>query len=189
MIFSRRRQAAATTLMVCFLVVGLVLLAAPAMAGQGAGNPAGITGVVTDSSGGVLPGVTVTVTSPALQVPSVTSVSDDRGEYRLSPLPIGIYTILFELSGFQSVRREGVRLTVGFTARVDSEMNVGTLAETVSVSAASPLVDTTSTATATQLTKEHVPSSCTSSKPELLGKCGETLNLWAVDVNGFLTHR
>src|SRR4029077_5958887 len=144
------------TTMVSFLVVGLALLSAPAMAGQGAGNPAGITGVVTDTSGAVLPGVTVTATSPALQVPSVTGVSDDRGEYRLSPLPIGVYTILFELSGFQSVRREGVRLTVGFTARVDSEMSVGALAETITVSAASPLVDTTSTATSTELTKEQV---------------------------------
>ena len=156
MIFCHRRQAAAIALMVCFLVVSLVLLAAPATAGQGGGNPAGITGVVTDTSGAVLPGVTVTVTSPALQVPSVTSVSDDRGEYRLSPLPIGVFTILFELSGFQSVRREGVRLTVGFTARVDSEMSVGALAETITVSAASPLVDVTNTATSTELTREQL---------------------------------
>ena len=122
--------------------------AAPAMAGQGAGNPAGISGVVTDNTGAILPGVTVTATGPALQVPSVTSVSDERGEYRLSPLPIGDYTVLFELPGFQNVRREGVRLTVGFTARVDAEMNVGAVSETITVSGASPLVDTTSTATA-----------------------------------------
>ena len=126
------------------------------MAGQGAGNPAGIIGVVTDNTGAVLPGVTVTATSPALQVPSVTSVTDERGEYRLSPLPIGVYTVLFELAGFQSVRREGVRLTVGFTARVDSEMNVGAVAETITVSGASPLVDTTSTATSTELTREQL---------------------------------
>ena len=126
------------------------------MAGQGAGNPAGITGVVTDNSGAVLPGVTVTATSPALQVPSVMGVSDDRGEYRLSPLPIGVYTVLFELPGFQSVRREGVRLTVGFTARVDLQLNLGGLEETVTVSGASPLVDTTSTATSTELTREQL---------------------------------
>jgi hypothetical protein len=125
------------------------------MAGQGA-NPAGIIGVVTDNTGAVLPGVTVTATSPALQVPSVTSVSDERGDYRLTPLPIGLYTVLFELPGFQNVRREGVRLTVGFTARVDSEMNVGAVAETITVSGASPLVDTTSTATSTELTREQL---------------------------------
>src|SRR5712691_11064269 len=86
------------------MFVGLAALTSPAVAGQGAANPAGIAGVVTDTSGAVLPGVTVTATSPALQVRSVTSVSDERGEYRLSPLPIGAYTALFELSGFQSVR-------------------------------------------------------------------------------------
>jgi Carboxypeptidase regulatory-like domain/TonB dependent receptor len=136
--------------------ISLLALAVPATAGQGAGNPAGISGVVTDNTGALLPGVTVTATSPALQVPSVTSVSDARGEYRLSPLPIGLYTVLFELTGFQSVRREGVRLTVGFTARVDSELNVGGVAETITVSGASPLVDATSTATSTELTREQL---------------------------------
>ena len=139
---------------ICF--INLLPWAAPAMAGQGAANPAGITGVVTDNSGGILPGVTVTATSPALQVPSVTSVSDERGEYRLSPLPIGVFTVVFELPGFQNVRREDVRLTVGFTARVDAEMNVGAVSETITVSGASPLVDTTSTATSTELTREQL---------------------------------
>ena len=136
--------------------LSLFPLAAPAMAGQGAANPAGIAGIVTDNTKAVLPGVTVTATSPALQVPSVTSVSDARGEYRLSPLPIGTYTVVFELPGFQNVRREGIRLTVGFNARVDSEMNVGALSETVTVSGASPLVDTTSTATSTELSREQL---------------------------------
>ena len=143
--------------MVCLgTFISLSLLSMPALAGQGAGNPAGITGVVTDNSGAVLPGVTVTATSSALQVPSVTSVSDERGEYRLSPLPIGVYTVLFELTGFQSVRREGVRLTVGFTARVDSQLNLGGLEETITVSGSSPLVDTTSTATSIELTREQL---------------------------------
>ena len=136
--------------------IGLFPLAVPAMGGQGAANPAGIIGVVTDNTGAVLPGVTVTATSPALQVPSVTTVTDERGEYRLTPLPIGLYTVLFELAGFQSVRREGVRLTVGFTARVDTELNVGALAETITVSGVSPLVDPTSTATSTELTREQL---------------------------------
>jgi hypothetical protein len=141
------------------LIVGVFLFSAPAvprMAGQGAANPAGISGVVTDNTGAVLPGVTITVTSPALQVPSVTDVSNERGEYRVSPLPIGVYTILFELPGFQNVRREGVRLTVAFTARVDTEMNVGAVSETITVSGASPLVDTTSTATSTELSREQL---------------------------------
>ncbi len=136
--------------------IGLFPLAAPATAGQGAANPAGVIGQVTDGSGAVLPGVTVTATSPALQVPSVTTVSDERGDYRLSPLPIGTYTVTFELAGFQNLRREGVRLTVGFVARVDSVMNVGGVAETITVSGASPLVDVTNTATSTELTREQL---------------------------------
>jgi len=134
----------------------LVVLAVPSAAGQGGASPAGIIGVISDASGAVLPGVTVTATSPALQVASVASVSDERGEYRVFPLPIGVYSLLFELPGFQNVRRDGVRLTVGFTARVDVQLNVGALAETVTVSGASPLVDTTSTATSTELTREQL---------------------------------
>ena len=154
--FARRwRQLACSAAVSLGTLAMLLLPAPPAGAGQ-AGNSAGISGVITDSSGAVLPGVTVTATSPALQIPSVTSVSDERGEYRLSPLPIGVYSVLFELSGFQNLRREGVRLTVGFTARVDVQLNVGALAETVTVSGASPLVDTTSTATSTELTREQL---------------------------------
>ena len=94
------RSGSSELIVALFSFMSLLALTVPAMAGQGAANPAGITGVVTDNTGAVLPGVTVTATSPALQVPSVTSVSDERGEYRLSPLPIGIYTVLFELAGF-----------------------------------------------------------------------------------------
>jgi hypothetical protein len=157
MLMWKRNVRRSTALIVSVLgLIGLFALAVPATAGQGAGNPAGISGVVTDNSGAILPGVTITATSPALQVPSVTSVSDERGEYRLSPLPIGTYTVLFELPGFQNVRREGIRLTIGFNARVDSEMNVGAVSETITVSGASPLVDTKSTATSTELTREQL---------------------------------
>ena len=73
----------------------------------------------------------------------MTTVTDDRGDYRLSPLPIGVYTVSYELAGFQMLRRDGVRLTVGFAARVDQVMNSGRRLETITVSGASPLVDTT----------------------------------------------
>src|SRR5437879_13279407 len=100
----------------------------PVFAGQ---QDAGIVGSVRDESGAVLPGVTVTVTGPALQVPSVVAVSDQRGEYRLTPLPIGTYTVEYTLPGFQTVRREGIRLTVGFTAKTDIGLKVGCLAEPI----------------------------------------------------------
>ena len=115
---------------------------------------AGVIGQVTDASGAVLPGVTVTATSPALQVPSVVVITDERGDYRISPLPIGTFTIEYALAGFQSVRREGVRLTVGFTAKIDVPMKVGALEETITVSGAAPVVDTTSTTATTQFTRE-----------------------------------
>ena len=137
------------TLLVFF---GLFPLAGLATAGQGAS--ASIIGQVTDESGGVLPGVTVTATSPALQVPEVTSVTDERGEYRLTPLPIGTFQVVYGLSGFQTLRRESVRLTVGFVARLDVALKVGALEESVTVTGASPVVDVTSTAPRTQFTRE-----------------------------------
>jgi hypothetical protein len=133
------------------ILLGLVPLAGLVSAQTGTAT---ISGQVKDESGGVLHRVTVTAKSPALQVPRVTSVADSQGEYRLTPLPIGIYTVEYVLSGFQTVRREAIRLTAGFTAREDIQLNVGALQETVAVSGASPIEDVTSTATSTQLTKE-----------------------------------
>jgi len=140
------------------LAIGMVgwMLAAtvqPANAGQ-MRTDASIIGRVTDDSGAVLPGVTVTVTSPQLQVPSVSGVTDATGEYRLTPLPIGTYAIEYTLSGFQTVRQEGIRLTVGFTARLDVSLKVGSLSESVTVTGQSPVIDTTAAGTATQVTRE-----------------------------------
>ncbi len=137
-------------------LVGAAFIVLALHAAPRAQDAAGIFGQVADESGAVLPGVTITVTSPALQVPSVVSVSDERGDYRVAPLPIGTYTIEYSLSGFQTVRREGVRLSVGFTARIDVPMQVGSLQETVTVSGAAPVVDTTSTAATTQFTRETI---------------------------------
>src|SRR5437762_11440644 len=117
---------------------------------------AGIIGTVTDESGGVLPGVTVTVKSPALQVPSMSNVTDTKGEFRISPLPIGTYTVEYGLQGFSGVKREGIRLTVGFTAKVDAQMKVGALEDTITVSGQSPVVDTQSTAPTTQFAGEPI---------------------------------
>ncbi len=131
--------------------LGSLPLADPATAGQEA---SGFLGQVKDDSGGVLPGVAVTATSPALQVREMTVVTDDKGEYRIAPLPIGTYEITYALSGFQTVKREGLRLTQGFIARVDVALKVGGVAETITVSGASPVVDTTTTSTGTVLTLE-----------------------------------
>ena len=124
------------------------------MATAGQGQQASIVGQVTDESGAVLPGVTVTATSPALQVRQLVDVTNERGEYRLTPLPIGTYAVEYALQGFQTVRRQELRLTIGFQAKVDVALKLGTLTETVTVSGAAPVVDVTSTSTRTQLTRE-----------------------------------
>ena len=137
----------------CILTLGVCVLVnvSPAAAQE---TPAGIIGRVTDASGGVLPGVSVTATSPSLQGPQVIDVTNEKGEFRLTPLPIGTYDVSYALSGFQTVRREGLRLTTGFVARADAELKLGSLEETITVSGASPVVDATSTSSATEFTKE-----------------------------------
>ena len=127
--------------------------AVPASA-QVAAATATIHGQVTDESGASLPGVTITLRSPALQVPQMSVVNDERGEYRVTPLPIGMYTIDYELSGFQTLRLSEIRLTAGFSAKLDQSMKIGALAETVTVSGQTPLVDVTQASTATTLETE-----------------------------------
>src|ERR1700730_12523514 len=122
----------------------------------------GITGQVRDESGGILPGVTVTATGPALQVPSVSDTTNTQGEYRLTPLPIGTYTVEFVLPGFQTNRQTGFRLETGVQARVDVVLKVGTVAETVTVSGVAPIVDVTATASSTQFTRETLALTPTS---------------------------
>lgn len=134
------------------ILVMLIFMAPTAFAQ----SDASIVGRVIDESGAVLPGVTVTVTSPALQVPSMTTITDANGDYRINPLPIGSYSVAYELPGFESVRLEGIRLTVGFVARLNTTLKVGTLNETVTVAGASPVVDTVTTAATTQLTREQL---------------------------------
>ena len=145
---------------VILLTISLFACADRAAAGQ-AQVAASIVGRVTDESGAVLPGVTVTATSPALQIPHVIDVTAAQGDYRLTPLPIGTYEVVYTLTGFQTVRRESVRLTAGFVARVDGVLKVGAIEESITVSA-SPTVDVQSTGSVTVLTRETlevVPSS------------------------------
>jgi hypothetical protein len=147
-------------IIVVALAIGLFICAHPARAGQ-AQTTGSIVGRITDESGAVLPGVAVTATSPALQLPQVTDVSDAQGDYRLTPLPIGTYEVSYTLQGFQTVKRDSLRLTAGFVARVDVALKVGAIEESVTVSA-TPTVDVASSGPVTVLTRETlevVPSS------------------------------
>ena len=118
------------------LVTSACLFPAPAFAQDGS-----ITGAVKDSSGAVLPGVTIEAASPVL-IEKVRSVTTDAGGlYRITNLRPGTYTVAFMLPGFGSVKREGIELTTGFTATINAEMKVGSVQETVTVTGETPVVD------------------------------------------------
>lgn len=102
----------------------------------------GIAGQARDTTGAVLPGVTVEASSPALIEKVRTAVTDGEGRYNFVDLRPGTYSVVFALPGFNTLRREGIELTTGFTAAINAEMRVGSLEETVTVTGASPLVDT-----------------------------------------------
>ena len=113
-----------------------------------------IEGTVKDESNAVLPGVTVTVTSPQLQVGQLVQVSDSAGAYKFVDLPAGTYRLRAELTGFSSSIREDLRLTVGFNARIDLTLKLGAMEESVTVSGQSPVVDVSSTTASVAFTKE-----------------------------------
>lgn len=112
-----------------------------AASAQTVGTTAGaINGVVTDASKAVVPGVTVTLSGPAV-MGSPTTVSDASGQYRFAAVPPGEYRLQFELAGFGGVVRDGIRVGIGFTATVDVEVNPAALNESVTVTGAAPVVD------------------------------------------------
>src|SRR6266545_511621 len=117
-----------------------------------------IEGTVKDESNAVLPGVTVTVTSPQLQVGQLVQVSDSAGGYKFVDLPAGTYRLRAELTGFSSAIREDLRLTVGFNARIDLTLKLGAMEESVTVSGQSPVVDVSSTTASVAFTKEVLDS-------------------------------
>jgi hypothetical protein len=137
--------------LVFLLVIGLVPTAVSAQ-----GVRASVTGVVKDTSGAVLPGVTVEVASPVLIEKTRSGVSDGSGQYRVVDLPPGTYTVTFTLTGFSTVKRDGIELSGSFVATVNADMKVGAVEETITVSGETPIVDVQSTRRQTTLTGETV---------------------------------
>jgi hypothetical protein len=132
-----------------FLVVvtlGSATIAAQEMRGR-------ITGVVTDNTGAVLPGVTVTAVGAAILQPQ-TAVTGGDGTYRYPALPPGIYTLTFELAGFQTLKRDGIRLGLNQTLTVEGQLQLSSLQETVTITGESPVIDVKSTTVGTNFTKE-----------------------------------
>jgi hypothetical protein len=131
------------------VVAGLIILVpAPARAQS-------FAGVVKDTSGAVMPGVVVEAASPALIERTRTVVTDVQGQYKIVDIRPGTYSITFTLSGFSTIKREGIDLVSGFTATVNAELKVGALEETVVVSGASSIVDVQSVVSQNVLTRER----------------------------------
>jgi len=141
-----------TLLATLFVIVGLALTTGHALAQERFG---GLIGTLTDDSGGVLPGTTVNVTNKATgQVRSLTTGSD--GSYNLPDLDPGHYSVRFELTGFSSAQVEDINVLLGKTLKMDAQLKVGNLSETVNVSAeAVPLIDLRSPTVAHNVTAEE----------------------------------
>src|SRR5688572_15268980 len=133
-----------------YVVAGLLLLAPDARA------QASITGVVRDSSGAILPGVTVEAASPSLIEKMRTAVTDGSGQYRIVDLRAGQYAVTFTLPGFSTVRRDGITLEGAFTATVNADLRVGALEETITVSGETPIVDVQSVRRQTVIDNELI---------------------------------
>ena len=131
-----------------------LLLLAPATAHA----QSAIAGIVRDTTGAVVPGVTVEAASDALIEKSRSVVTDAQGAYKIVDLRPGIYTVTFTLTGFNTFKREGVELPSSFVATINAEMKVGTIAETVTVSGESPVVDVQTNARATVLPRDVLDS-------------------------------
>jgi hypothetical protein len=143
---ARREQSVFTGLstLLTVMLIGACLLLFPVTAT--AQGTSAIGGVVRDTSGAVLPGVTIEAASPALIEKVRTVVSDSEGQYKILDLPGGTYVVTFSLTGFSTVKRDGLDLTANFTANVGAEMRVGQLEETIIVSGQAPVVDVQTTA-------------------------------------------
>ena len=129
--------------------LGWLFLPAAAWAQSGA-----IAGTVKDTTGAVLPGVTVEVASPALIEKARSAISDAQGQYRIEDLRPGTYSVTFTLSGFTSVKREGLELNAGVTLPANAELQVGSLQETMTVTGASPVVDVQNSKTQLVMTRQ-----------------------------------
>lgn len=144
-----------------FVVVVLVPVAAYAQAS--------IAGGVKDTSGAVLPGVTVEASSPALIEKTRSVVTDGAGQYKIIDLRPGTYTVTFTLTGFSTVKREGIELTGTFVATVNADLKVGAVAETITVTGETPVVDLQSTTRQVQITQAIVKDIPTSRNPFAAG--------------------
>lgn len=137
------------------LAVAVLLLVAGALPVAAQVTTGNIRGVVTDDTGAVLPGVTVTL--QGANVPgSPTAVTNEQGVYRFPNLPPGYYDLAFELAGFSTVKRERIQVALGGEAEIAVQLKVGVQNESITVTGEAPVVDAASTQVATNYSREWV---------------------------------
>src|SRR5436190_5834663 len=162
------------------LVATLLTIApAPSALAQSA-----IAGVVRDSSGGVLPGVSVEAASAALIEGTRTAVTDTAGSYKIENLRPGVYAVTFTLTGFRSVKREGIGLPTSCTATVNAELTLGQIEESVTVTGASPLVDVRSSVSQSVMNRERLDTIPTGKDPFAVGQLIAGVTTQTPDVGG-----
>ena len=149
---------------------------------------ASIVGVVKDTSGGVLPGVTVEAASPALIEKTRSVVTDGTGQYRIENLRPGTYTVTFALPGFNTVKREAIELTGSFTASVNADLRVGALEETVTVTGETPIVDVQSTTRQQVLNQEMIDAIPSGRNPTFLAALLPGVSVANPDVGGIMLY-
>jgi hypothetical protein len=145
-----------------------------------------VAGVARDTSGAVLPGVTVEVTSPALIEKVRSAVTDGTGQYRIINLPPGLYSVSFTLPGFNTVVREGVQVSLNVTANIDAELRVGNVQETITVTGESPLVDVQSSAQTRSVSAETFKELPTSGSWIQMAALVPAIRPSQIDVGGVL---
>jgi hypothetical protein len=142
-----------------------------------------ISGRVTDNTGAVLPGATVTLSGASLIQPQ-SAVSSETGTYHFPRIPIGGYTVRFELPGFKTVVREGIQITIGFAAQVNQQLEISTVQETVTVSGESPIVDTKSTTARTSFDLETLQSIPSARDPWVMLERVPNITMDRINVGG-----
>lgn len=164
-----------------FLTLAALLVAATS--GWAQVQTGEIFGRVSDTSGAVLPGVTVTLSGPALLQPQ-TAITGESGAYQFPRIPIGTYMVKFELPGFKTLVREGIRVEIGFNAQVNGELEVSQVQETITVTGESPVVDTKSTTEQTSFDLEKLQSVPSARDPWVMLERTPGITMDRVNVGG-----